>query len=91
MQDYMTGIFGFVPTVKGADMPKIFTAQRTDAFNASMATEYQMGMPVMKGLPALERMLRDNDDLLYQGKTTADAYATKVDSEAKQILKDAYA
>ncbi len=90
MQDYMTNVYGFPPTVKGYHMPALFPKQMADAFTASMSTDYQTGMPVMKGLPALEVMLRSYDDQLLTGKLTADDYTTKVDGEAKNILQQAY-
>jgi ABC-type glycerol-3-phosphate transport system substrate-binding protein len=90
MQDYMTNGFGFVPSVKGYPMPKLFPEQMKNAFVESMKTPYQTGMPVIKGMAESMAILRDNTDALILGKATPKEFADKVDAELKKAMESAY-
>jgi ABC-type glycerol-3-phosphate transport system substrate-binding protein len=90
MQNFQTHVFGFPPSVKNYDMPKFFPEQMKKAFNESMNTPNQTGLPVMRGLPEIYNIFRDNHDAMMNGSQTAADFTKKVDEETKKVLQSIY-
>jgi hypothetical protein len=71
-------------------MPSLFPEQIKTAFTESMKTPHQTLFPVVKGIPRVIDIMRDNHDALILGQTDPKAYTDKLDAELKAAMKDAY-
>jgi ABC-type glycerol-3-phosphate transport system substrate-binding protein len=90
MQDYMTNVYGFIPSVKDYPMPKVFPDQIKQAFVDSLKEPNQTAMPTMKGLGEIQKIFRDADDALFSKQLNADDYTKRIDSEVRTALQKAY-
>ncbi len=90
MQDYMTNVYGFIPSVKDYQMPTVFPDQIKQAFVDSLKEPNQTAMPVMKGLAEIEKIFRDADDALFGGQINADDYTKRVDGEVRAAIERSY-
>ena len=90
MQDYMTNVYGFIPSVKDYPMPKVFPDQINKAFVDSLKEPNQTAMPTMKGLGEIQKIFRDADDALFSKQLNVDEYTKRVDSEVRAAIEKSY-
>jgi ABC-type glycerol-3-phosphate transport system substrate-binding protein len=90
MQDYMTNVYGFIPSVKDYPMPGVFPDQIKQEFVDSLKQPLQTAMPTMKGLGEIQKIFRDADDALFTKQLNVDDYTKRVDSEVRAALQKAY-
>jgi ABC-type glycerol-3-phosphate transport system substrate-binding protein len=90
MQKFQTETFGFPPSVKNYPMPTLFPEQIKAAFTESMKTPHQTLFPVIRGMPRVIDIMRDNHDALILGQTDPKAYTDRLDTELKAAMKETY-
>jgi ABC-type glycerol-3-phosphate transport system substrate-binding protein len=90
MQKFQTEVFGFVPSVKDYPMPSVHPEQIRNAFTETMKQPHQTLFPVVKGIPRVIDIMRDNHDALILGQMNPKEYTDKLDAELKAAMKDSY-
>jgi multiple sugar transport system substrate-binding protein len=90
MQDYMTNVYGFIPSVKDYPMPGVFPDQIKQEFVDSLKEPNQTAMPTMKGLGEIQKIFRDADDALFSKQLNVEDYTKRVDSEVRAAIEKSY-